>query len=289
MVSVTLRELLEAGVHFGHQTRRWNPKMKPFIFAKRNGIYIIDLQKTQRAWQGALQFLEEEAAQSGKVLFVGTKRQAQEIISEEANRCGQFYVNHRGLGGLLTNYATVSRSIDRYRDLEAMSEDGRFELLPKKEVLRLRRSLFKLERNLIGIKDMGGLPDVVFVIDIYREAIAVAEAIKLGIPVVAVVDTNCDPDGIDYVVPGNDDAIRSIRLFCRLAADAILAGRGTYEKRAEDAAREVEEAKQAKQAAEEAEQAAEAGKKAKAEPKAAETEVEPKAETGAEPSSSEAS
>ena len=289
MVSVTLRELLEAGVHFGHQTRRWNPKMKPFIFAKRNGIYIIDLQKTQRAWQGALQFLEEEAAQSGKVLFVGTKRQAQEIISEEANRCGQFYVNHRWLGGLLTNYATVSRSIDRYRDLEAMSEDGRFELLPKKEVLRLRRSLFKLERNLIGIKDMGGLPDVVFVIDIYREAIAVAEAIKLGIPVVAVVDTNCDPDGIDYVVPGNDDAIRSIRLFCRLAADAILAGRGTYEKRAEDAAREVEEAKQAKQAAEEAEQAAEAGKKAKAEPKAAETEVEPKAETGAEPSSSEAS
>lgn len=289
MSEVGLNQLLEAGVHFGHQTRRWNPKMKPFIFAKRNGIYIIDLQQTQRAWQGALQFLEEEAAQSVKVLFVGTKRQAQEIISEEANRCGQFYVNHRWLGGLLTNYATVSRSIDRYRDLEAMSEDGRFELLPKKEVLRLRRSLFKLERNLIGIKDMGGLPDVVFVIDIYREAIAVAEAIKLGIPVVAVVDTNCDPDGIDYVVPGNDDAIRSIRLFCRLAADAILAGRGTYEKRAEDAAREVEEAKQAKQAAEEAKQAAEAGKKAKAEPKAAETEVELKAETGAEPSSSEAS
>ena len=279
MVSVTLRELLEAGVHFGHQTRRWNPKMKPFIFAKRNGIYIIDLQQTQRAWQGALQFLEEEAAQSGKVLFVGTKRQAQEIISEEANRCGQFYVNHRWLGGLLTNYATVSRSIDRYRDLEAMAEDGRFELLPKKEVLRLRRSLFKLKRNLIGIKDMGGLPDAVFVIDIYREAIAVAEAIKLGIPVVAVVDTNCDPDGIDYVVPGNDDAIRSIRLFCRLAADAILVGRGTYEKRAEDAARAVEEAKQA----------AEASEKAKAEPKAAETEVEPEPETGEEPPSSEAS
>jgi len=263
LVSVTLRDLFEAGVHFGHQAGRWNPKMKPFIFGKRNGIYIIDLQKTQVAWAGALEFLEEEVAQAGKVLFVGTKRQAQDIISEEAGRCDQYYVNHRWLGGLLTNYQTISRSIERYRDLEAMSEDGRFELLPKKEVLKLRRELFKLQRNLVGIKDMGGLPDVVFVMDIRRERIAVDEALKLGIPVVAVVDTNCDPDGIAHVVPGNDDAIRSIRLFCKLAADAVIAGRTTYEERAAEAAREAEAAKKAaadaKEAAAVAAAAAESG------------------------------
>ncbi len=252
MVGVSLRQLLEAGVHFGHQTGRWNPKMKSFIFGKKNGIYIIDLQKTQAAWTEALSFLEQEAAQGGKVLFVGTKRQAQETIADEAIRCGQYYVNHRWLGGLLTNYQTIRKSIERYKDLEAMSEDGRFDLLPKKEVLKLRRELFKLDRNLVGIKDMGGLPDVVFVMDIRRERIAVDEALKLGIPVVAIVDTNCDPEGIDFVVPGNDDALRAIRLFCEAAATALLAGRGTYDASLEDAAREKAEAENAKQEAVEA-------------------------------------
>lgn len=253
MVGVSLRQLLEAGVHFGHQTGRWNPKMKPFIFGKKNGIYIIDLQKTQAAWTGALSFLEQEAAQGGKVLFVGTKRQAQETIAEEATRCGQYYVNHRWLGGLLTNYQTIRKSIERYKDLEAMAEDGRFDLLPKKEVLKLKRELFKLDRNLVGIKDMDGLPDVVFVMDIRRERIAVDEALKLGIPVVAIVDTNCDPDGIDFVVPGNDDALRAIRLFCWAAASALLAGRGTYDATLDAAAQERAEAEKAKEAAEVAE------------------------------------
>ncbi len=254
MVGVSLRQLLEAGVHFGHQTGRWNPKMKPFIFGKKNGIYIIDLQKTQVAWKDALSFLEQEAAQGGKVLFVGTKRQAQETIAEEATRCGQYYVNHRWLGGLLTNYQTIRKSIERYKDLEAMAEDGRFGLLPKKEVLKLKRELFKLHRNLVGIKDMGGLPDVVFVMDIRRERIAVDEALKLGIPVVAIVDTNCDPDGIDFVVPGNDDALRAIRLFCWAAANALLAGRGTYEATLEEVAEvaEVAEVDDAKEGAVEA-------------------------------------
>ena len=241
MVSVSLRELLEAGVHFGHQTGRWNPKMKPYICAARNGIYIIDLQKTRTAWRRALDFLEELAAHNGKILFVGTKRQAADILAEQALRCGQFYVNHRWLGGLLTNYQTISRSIARYVELETMEEDGRFDLLPKKEVLSLRRELFKLKRNLIGIKTMGGLPDAVFVVDVKRERIAVAEAIKLGIPVVGVVDTNCDPDGIDYVIPGNDDAIRAIRLFCRLSSDAIVAGNAAQQGSAESADEEGEE------------------------------------------------
>ena len=262
MVSVSLRELLEAGVHFGHQTGRWNPKMKPYIVAKKNGIYIIDLQKTRHAWSEALQYVEEQAAQGGKILFVGTKRQARDIVAEEAQRAGQYYVNHRWLGGLLTNYATISRSIQRYRDLEAMAEDGRFELLPKKEVLKLNRELFKLKRNLIGIVDMNGLPDVVFVIDIRRERIAVDEALRLRIPVVAVVDTNCDPDRIDYVVPGNDDAIRSIRLFCSLAADAALSGGATYQENvdAAEAAKLLE--REARRAEEEAVRAAAAKKDA---------------------------
>lgn len=245
MVSVSLRDLLEAGVHFGHQTGRWNPKMRPFIFGKRNGIYIIDLQQTRARWQEALEFLEQEAAQGGKVLFVGTKRQAQNIVAEEANRCGQYYVNHRWLGGLLTNYQTISKSIDRYKDLEAMAEDGRAALLTKKEGLRLERERFKLERNLIGIKDMNGLPDVVFVVDIRRERIAVDEALKLGIPVVAVCDTNCDPDGIDFIIPGNDDAIRSIRLFCAAAADAVIAGAATYGDMVEEKALALEAKKKA--------------------------------------------
>ena len=245
MVSVSLRDLLEAGVHFGHQTGRWNPKMRPFIFGKRNGIYIIDLQQTRARWQEALEFLEQEAAQGGKVLFVGTKRQAQNIVAEEANRCGQYYVNHRWLGGLLTNYQTISKSIDRYKDLEAMAEDGRAALLTKKEGLRLERERFKLERNLIGIKDMNGLPDVVFVVDIRRERIAVDEALKLGIPIVAVCDTNCDPDGIDFIIPGNDDAIRSIRLFCAAAADAVIAGAATYGDMVEEKALALEAKKKA--------------------------------------------
>ncbi len=258
MVSVSLRDLLEAGVHFGHQTGRWNPKMRPFIFGKRNGIYIIDLQQTRARWQEALEFLEQEAAQGGKVLFVGTKRQAQNIVAEEAERCGQYYVNHRWLGGLLTNYQTISKSIDRYKDLEAMVDDGRATLFTKKEALRMERERFKLQRNLIGIKDMGGLPDVVFVVDIRRERIAVDEALKLGIPVVAVCDTNCDPDGIDFIIPGNDDAIRSIRLFCGAAADAVIAGAATYGAMVEEKALALE----AKKKAEADEQAASADKAA---------------------------
>lgn len=252
MVSVSLRDLLEAGVHFGHQTGRWNPKMRPFIFGKRNGIYIIDLQQTRARWQEALEFLEQEAAQGGKVLFVGTKRQAQNIVSEEAERCGQYYVNHRWLGGLLTNYQTISKSIDRYKDLEAMAEDGRSALFTKKEALRMERERFKLQRNLVGIKDMGGLPDVVFVVDIRRERIAVDEALRLGIPVVGVCDTNCDPDGIDFVIPGNDDAIRSIRLFCGAAADAVNAGAATYGAMMEEKALALEAKKQAEAAEAEA-------------------------------------
>jgi small subunit ribosomal protein S2 len=255
VVSVSLRQLLEAGVHFGHQTGRWNPKMRPFIFGKRNGIYIIDLQQTQRRWNEALEFLERESAQGGKVLFVGTKRQAQNIVAEEADRCGQFYVNHRWLGGLLTNYQTIAKSIDRYQEIEAMLEDGRAELLTKKERLRMDRERFKLERNLIGIRNMGGLPDVLFVVDIRRERIAVNEAVKLGIPVVAVVDTNCDPDGIDFMIPGNDDAIRSIRLFCRAAADAVMSGQSTYEQLLADKASEAEAKKQAAEDAKAAEAA----------------------------------
>jgi small subunit ribosomal protein S2 len=227
--------------------------MRPFIFGKRNGIYIIDLQQTRARWQEALEFLEQEAAQGGKVLFVGTKRQAQNIVAEEAERCGQYYVNHRWLGGLLTNYQTISKSIDRYKDLEAMAEDGRSALLTKKEALRLERERFKLQRNLVGIKDMGGLPDVVFVVDIRRERIAVDEALKLGIPVVAVCDTNCDPDGIDFIIPGNDDAIRSIRLFCGAAADAVVAGAATYGAMMEEKALALE-AKQRADAGEPAEQ-----------------------------------
>ncbi|NKB87919.1 MAG: 30S ribosomal protein S2 [Acidobacteria bacterium] len=288
MISVSLRDLLEAGVHFGHQTGRWNPKMRQFIFGKRNGIYIIDLQQTRARWNEALEFLEQEAAQGGKILFVGTKRQAQNIVAEEANRCGQYYVNHRWLGGLLTNYQTISKSIDRYKDLEAMAEDGRSSLLTKKEVLRLDRERFKLERNLIGIRDMGGLPDVVFVLDIRRERIAVDEALKLGIPVVSIVDTNCDPDGIDYVIPGNDDAIRSIRLFCSAAADAVLSGAATYDAMVEEKALAVAAAKQEAEAQKEAANEKKAGskkaKKAKPapEPEPAPVEAAP-AESAEEP------
>ena len=239
MVSVGVKDLLEAGVHFGHQTRRWNPKMKPYIFTSRNGIYIVDLRQTAAAFREALEFLGETAANGGTVMFVGTKRQAQEAVREAAQRTGMFFVNQRWLGGLLTNFATIQRSVARLKDLEAMEEDGRMALLPKKEGVKLRRAKFKLFRNLEGIKDMAKLPDVLFVVDVRRERIAVLEAMNLNIPIVAVVDTNCDPEGIDFVVPGNDDALRAIRLFVGAAADAVLEGSQIHEKRVEDAALEV--------------------------------------------------
>ena len=226
MVTVTMKELLEAGVHFGHQVRRWNPKMKEYIFGERNGIYIIDLQKTQKMFREALQAVTGMVAEDrGKtVLFVGTKRQAQDAIREEAERAGQFHVNQRWLGGLLTNFQTVQKSIKRLKDLEAMQTDGRYEKLTKKERIKLDRERLGLDKTLSGIKGMNRLPDAVFVIDVRKEEIAVAEANKLGIPVIAVVDTNCSPEGIDYVIPGNDDALRAVRLFASRIADAVLEG-----------------------------------------------------------------
>lgn len=222
-----MKELLEAGVHFGHQVRRWNPKMKEYIFGERNGIYIIDLQKTQKLFRDALGYVQESLAErpNQKVLFVGTKRQAQDAIKEEAERCGQYYVNNRWLGGLLTNYQTVQKSIKKLKDIETMREDGRFEMLTKKERLQLDRLHEGLMKNLAGIKDMGGMPDMMFIIDVRKEDIAVKEANRLGIPIVAVVDTNCSPEGIDLVIPGNDDALRAIRLFASRIADAIIEGK----------------------------------------------------------------
>lgn len=221
-----MKELLEAGVHFGHQVRRWNPKMKEYIFGERNGIYIIDLQKTQRMFRDALAFVTNAIAEDrGKtVLFVGTKRQAQDAVREEAERCSQYHVNQRWLGGLLTNFQTVQKSIKRLKDLEAMQTDGRYEKLTKKERIKLDREREGLNKNLSGIKSMNRLPDIVFIIDVRKEEIAVAEANRLGIPIVAVVDTNCSPEGIDYVIPGNDDALRAVRLFASRIADAILEG-----------------------------------------------------------------
>jgi small subunit ribosomal protein S2 len=220
-----MKELLEAGVHFGHQTKRWNPKMKEYIFGERNGIYIVDLQKTLKLFKDAMRYVGEMAAQGKTVLFVGTKRQAQEAIAEEATRCSQFYVNQRWLGGLLTNIATVQRSIKRLKELDSMATENAYEGRAKKEVGRLERERKHLQQNLAGIKDMNGLPDLLFVVDSNKEAIAVKEARKLGIPVVAVVDTNCDPDEVDYVIPGNDDALRAIRLFTTKIADAVVEAR----------------------------------------------------------------
>ena len=229
MSQITMKQLLEAGVHFGHQTRRWNPKMKPYIFGARNGIYIIDLQKTVRYFRTAYSFIREVTQKGEKVLFVGTKKQAQDSIVEEALRAGQFYVNNRWLGGMLTNFSTIKRSIDRLKKIEAMAEDGTFDLLIKKEVLQLEREKTKLEKSLGGIKNMTRLPAAVFIVDPNKEEIAVKEARKLGIPVVAVVDTNCNPDGIDYIIPGNDDAIRAIRLFASKMAEACLEGSAARE------------------------------------------------------------
>jgi small subunit ribosomal protein S2 len=223
--SISMKELLEAGVHFGHQTKRWNPKMKEYIFGERNGIYIIDLQKTLKLFKDAMRYVGEMAAQGKSVLFVGTKRQAQDAVAEEATRCQQYYVNQRWLGGLLTNMTTVQKSIKRLKELDLLASEGSWEGRAKKEVGRLERERKHLQQNLAGIRDMPGLPDLLFVIDSNKEAIAVSEARKLGIPVVAVVDTNCDPDEVDYVIPGNDDALRAIRLFTTKIADAVAEGR----------------------------------------------------------------
>ncbi len=226
--AISMKQLLEAGVHFGHQTRRWNPKMKPYIFGARNGIYIIDLQKTVKLARTAFRFVGDVVGKGGTVLFVGTKKQAQDVIREEASRCNQFHVTNRWLGGTLTNFKTIKLGIDRLKTLEKMSEDGTFDRLPKKEVAILMREQEKLERNLGGVKELQRLPAVLFVVDPRKEHLAVHEANRLGIPVVAVVDTNCDPEGIDYVIPGNDDAIRSIRLFAGKVADSALEGMARY-------------------------------------------------------------
>ncbi|MDD7408582.1 MAG: 30S ribosomal protein S2 [Anaerovoracaceae bacterium] len=225
MSVVTMKQLLEAGVHFGHQTRRWNPKMAPYIFTERNGIYIIDLQKTVKKIDEAYEFLMKTAAAGGKILFVGTKKQAQAAIKEEAERCGMYYVNERWLGGMLTNYKTIATRIKKLNDIKTMEEDGTFEALPKKEVLKLKGLEEKLEKFLGGIKEMGGMPDAMFVVDPKKEKIAVKEAGILGIPVVGIVDTNCDPDEIDYVIPANDDAIRAVRLITGKMADAVIEGK----------------------------------------------------------------
>ncbi|TCS89688.1 small subunit ribosomal protein S2 [Keratinibaculum paraultunense] len=225
MSVVTMKSLLEAGVHFGHQTRRWNPKMAEYIFTERNGIYIIDLQKTVKKVEEAYEFLKNVAANGGEVLFVGTKKQAQEAIETEAKRCGMYYVNQRWLGGMLTNYRTIRKRIDRLHELEKMEEDGIFDVLPKKEVIQLRHERDRLEKFLSGIKNMDRLPDALYVVDPRKEKIAVNEARILGIPVVAIVDTNCDPDEIDYVIPGNDDAIRAVKLLTETMANAILEGK----------------------------------------------------------------
>lgn len=224
MSVVSIKQLLECGVHFGHQTRRWNPKMKPYIFTERNGVYIIDLQKTVKGLEKAYDFIREVAKSGGSVLFVGTKRQAQEIVREEALRCGQFYINQRWLGGLLTNFPTIRKRVNRMVELQKMEEDGTFETLPKKEVSVLRKQKEKLEKYLIGIRDMKDLPDALFIIDPRRETIAVLEGRKLGIPVASIVDTNCDPEVIDYPIPGNDDAIRAIKLMFSLMANAVIEG-----------------------------------------------------------------
>jgi len=241
MAIISMKQLLEAGVHFGHQTRRWNPKMAPYIFTERNGIYIIDLQKTVRKVDEAYQFVRNTVAEGGTVLFVGTKKQAQETIRQEAERCGMPYVNQRWLGGMLTNFQTIRSRIDRLEQLENMESDGSFELLPKKEVMQLQKEKERLERFLGGIRTLRRLPDAVFVVDPRKEKIAVAEARKLGIPIIAIVDTNCDPDEIDYVIPGNDDAIRAVRLLTSKIADAVLEALEGQQVAEEEPASEVEE------------------------------------------------
>jgi len=253
LANITMKELLEAGVHFGHQTKRWNPKMKEYIFGERNGIYIIDLQKTLKMFKEASKFVQDLSTEGKIILFVGTKRQAQDAIAEEATRAGCFYVNQRWLGGLLTNWVTVQKSVKRLKELDDMATDGRYELLPKKEVIKLERERKHLQANLAGIKNMTRLPDAIFVIDSNKEQIAVREARKLGIPVVAVVDTNCDPSEVDYVIPGNDDALRAIRLFATKIADSVSEGTQLMsDKQAADLAAAAGAAQQAEVAATEA-------------------------------------
>jgi small subunit ribosomal protein S2 len=247
-----MKELLEAGVHFGHQTRRWNPKMKEYIFGERNGIHIIDLQKTLKMFRDAAAYITSVAAEGKTVLFVGTKRQAREAIAEEAVRCGQYYVNSRWLGGTLTNWTTLQKSIQRFKGLEEMEGDGRLEAAPNKEQARMRRELKHFRENLDGLKSLAGLPDVLFIVDSRNETIAVKEARKLQIPVVAVVDSNCDPDVVDHIIPGNDDALRAIRLFTSKMADAIIDGRAQYEQAIMEAAKAAEDAAAAEASAEEA-------------------------------------
>ena len=225
MAVVSMKQLLEAGVHFGHQTRRWNPKMAEYIFTERNGIYIIDLQKTVKKIENAYDFIREISSEGKSVLFVGTKKQAQDSVKEEAERAGAYYVNARWLGGMLTNFSTIRRRIDRLKQLRGMEADGTFDLLPKKEVIKLNLEIEKLEKFLGGIKEMKSLPGALFIVDPRKERIAVAEAKKLGIPIVAIVDTNCDPDEVDYVIPGNDDAIRAVKLISETIANAIIEGR----------------------------------------------------------------
>jgi small subunit ribosomal protein S2 len=220
-----MKQLLEAGVHFGHQTRRWNPKMAPYIFTERNGIYVIDLQKTVHKLEDAYNFVKNVSSEGGNILFVGTKKQAREAVETEADRCGMFYVNQRWLGGMLTNFSTIHKRVNRLKELERMEEDGSFDVLPKKEVIKLRHEREKLDKFLRGIKEMTRLPDALFVIDPRTERIAIAEARKLGIPIVSIVDTNCDPDVVDYIIPGNDDAIRAVTLISGKIADAVIEGR----------------------------------------------------------------
>jgi len=266
LVSITMKQLLEAGVHFGNQTRRWNPKMKEYIFGERNGIYIIDLQKSLRLFRHAIQFVYELGSQGKTILFLGTKRQAQDVIQEESVRCGMYYVNQRWLGGLLTNFVTIQKSIKRFRELEAMRTNGQYDLFSKKEVARLERERKKLEKNLSGIKEMASLPDALFAVDTNAEAIAIKEARKLGIPVIGVADTNCDPDEVDYIIPGNDDALRAIRLIASTVSQAYLDGRAVFEAQQKELAEQMEKQRQlqAQQAAAAREAAAKAAAEAAA-------------------------
>jgi small subunit ribosomal protein S2 len=243
LAPLAMKDLLEAGVHFGHQTKRWNPKMKPYIFGERSGIYILDLGKTVKLFREAEDYVRQLVADDKTILFVGTKRQAQDVIATEAARCGMYYINERWLGGLLTNFSTIQRSIARLRDLEAMATDGRYEVMPKKEIAKADKEKRKLQKNLDGIRNMARLPDALFVVDTRKEKIAVDEARKLKIPVIGIVDTNCDPDEVDFVIPGNDDALRSIKLFAARVADVVLDGQAEREsRRADQAAAQADQA-----------------------------------------------
>lgn len=257
MAQVTMRQMLEAGLHFGHQTRRWNPKMKPYIYGPRNGIYIVNLDVTMKMFRKAYGYMLDGVANGGTVLFVGTKRQAQTIIKEEAMRCGMFFINHRWLGGMMTNFQTIKNSVDRLKKIEAMQEDGSINRFPKKEILKMEKERVKLDRNIGGIKNMRTLPDMLFVVDPNKEEIAVSEAKKLGIPVVALTDTNCDPDGIDFIIPGNDDAIRAIKLISSLMAEAVVEGKSRRGEEQEASVEELEAAMGGDAAAEKTEESGE--------------------------------